>query len=391
MQDDPDVSEDITDEREQLYGTADPRDKTPVDMCGNELSCCPHLKQWCQCGVCWCSEHEQWKQVCNKCDIARSRDEKIRNAEVGYVGQEGTNDSAMSGDQSKDGVAHSWIDSVFDVSDSPVRFDACVVKQAKKDWWQIKKHIKYARCRRSVPQHAIPNEVWRMILLLLPAKNLGEYKGVGCAEGAKNPILFCNMMFRCLCMIRHTKIAPLQWHCSKSFSLPKENPADVAVAYDAQRTVHTLDPVGKAFYKRLLCSASIPKPLHYEFAYLKGRRREAAIKQQLIVSWRLRINKISHDTTSYDMSNAFASLLFEVIDNILLFLVEPDDRELMQQRYDSASTSIPTAGEEICYKIGSGALPGDKIGADIFRIVFQSAIRRWVKENMCDKLAPRLP
>ncbi len=337
------------------FGTVDPRIKTPVDICGNELSSCPHTRQWHECIICWCAVHDSWRVGCAVCDIESGRVAEIR-AENRVM--------SPDGGEAKVECRGSTVESVFDVSDSPVRFDRSVVVQAKRDWWQIRKNIKYARCRRSVPQHALPNEVWRMVLLLLRKREHDEYKGIGYERGATSPIRFCNMAFKCLCLIRHTNVAPMQWHCSKSFSLPKKHPAEVKVAYDCQRAVHSLDPVGKAYYKGLLNNASIPQPLMFEYAYLKGRRRESAIKQQLITGWRLRSNKISHDMTSYDMTNAFASLLFEVIDNVMQFIVEPGDWLLMRQRYHQASTCVPTHEGESYYQIGSGALPGDKIGAD---------------------------
>ena len=99
----------------------------------------------------------------------------------------------------------------------------------------------------------------------------------------------------------------------------------VDVPFDAQRTVHTLDPVGKAFYRHLLIEGSPPSPTMNEYGYLKGRRREAAIKQQLVVADRLAANGISSDTNSFDMKNAFASMSFEVLDKGLASSFKTED------------------------------------------------------------------
>ena len=84
-------------------------------------------------------------------------------------------------------------------------------------------------------------------------------------------------------------------------------------------------------------------------------------------------------------------MLFEVIDNVMQFIVEPGDWLLMRQRYHQASTCVPTHEGDCYYQIGSGALPGDKIGADFFRLVFQRAIREWVSKDKCKMLCLACP
>ena len=71
-----------------------------------------------------------------------------------------------------------------------------------------------------------------------------------------------------------------------------------------------------------------------EYGYLKGRRREAAIKQQLIVADRLAANSISSDTNSFDMKNAFASMSFNVLDKGLVSSFKIEDLHFIQQRYE---------------------------------------------------------
>ena len=87
--------------------------------------------------------------------------------------------------------------------------------------------------------------------------------------------------------------------------------------------------------------ACLPPPLPNEYAYVKGRRCEAAIKQQLIIGWRLRANHISHDTTSYDMKNAFGSVELTIISNVFGYLVQPCDWLLFKQRFMCATTHGP--------------------------------------------------
>jgi len=277
---------------------------------------------------------------------------------------------------------------MFDIS---WHFPHDVIKNAKQDFYGIQKNIRKAKCRRTSPEHAMPNEVWRILLGLYPRKPTNSGKcgkhdlghGIGYEEGSIECIKFKQMFFTILCMIRKTGCAPLSWHLSKSFSLPKKNPDIVNIAMDALRNIHTLDPVGKSFYKHVLDRASPPVPLPNEFGYLKGRRRETAIKQQLIVSWRLHANKINHSTTSYDMRNAFGSVHFCMIRQIFQFLVAGEDYKLFNQRFENAATCVCSLEGNLVYRIGSGPLPGDKIAADIFRIVFHFAMKKWVSKEDC--------
>jgi len=95
------------------------------------------------------------------------------------------------------------------------------------------------------------------------------------------------------------------------------------------------------------------------------------MKQQLIVQHKLNTCGISSEGTSYDMKNAFACIMFEVIDSVFGFLLQPEDYKLFRQRYWLASMETRSGNSYNFIAIGSGALPGDKIAADIFRQVSQ--------------------
>lgn len=230
-----------------------------------------------------------------------------------------------------------------------------------------------------MPENSIPNEIWR---ILLGTSSTSLSTGIG-HEHTNIPIHFQQLLFQVFCLVRKTQASPLQWHCSKSFSIAKKNQAEVLHAFDAQRTVHTLDPVCKAYYKHLLDCMHLPPPIENEYGYLKGRRREAAIKQQLLTQHRLKSNKISQDTLSHDMRNAFASITFDVMHTVLGFLVDRGDWPLVQQRFKNASTQVPGHPIGRHFSIGSGALPGDKIAADLF---FQRAIAGWLEDTHDDCL-----
>ena len=87
--------------------------------------------------------------------------------------------------------------------------------------------------------------------------------------------------------------------------LHKKNPSDVSEPFDAQRLVRSLDPVGKGFFKHLYSSASLPTPASYEFGNRTYRRREGAIKTQLIKQERLALLKLSSSLSSRDGKTPF--------------------------------------------------------------------------------------
>ena len=117
------------------------------------------------------------------------------------------------------------------------------------------------------------------------------------------------MLFQFLCALRWTDIAPTSWHHSHAFSLPKNEQSNVEIAFDTQRTIRTLDVFGKSYYKHIVnTSGAKNKTTCYEYAYVKGRGRENAIKQQVTISFRLRNNKPGFLITFYDMGSAFGSV-----------------------------------------------------------------------------------
>ncbi len=165
---------------------------------------------------------------------------------------------------------------------------------------------------------------------------------------------------------------------SRVLFAPKKQ-SEVVVQYDAQRTIYTLDPFGKGFFKQLYKRLEVPQALPNEYGYLRGRRREAAIKQQLALQWRLHANYFSQDFVSYDMRNAFASLSIVVACRVLSFIADADDWPLLEQRLTCASACVAALGGSVMYAI-SCILPGDQIAADIFSVVFRvAALGDWVR------------
>jgi len=265
------------------------------------------------------------------------------------------------------------------------------VKLAKNDFRAVRKNCKYAKCRKGVPTFSVPNEVWRFVFGIYNLDDRAE--GLGSSNKVKAKCFeFQKWIFQLFCLIRHTSLAPVQWHNSKAFSLPKKSAISVDVVFDAQRTVHTLDPLGKSFYRHILFQGNLPEPTMSEFGYIRGRRRESAIKLQLIVQNRLSACNISHDTNSYDMRNAFASLNFTIMTEVLSFLFDSKDWPFVKQRFANSSTCTPAIGLNLFFSMGSGALPGDRIAAEEFRTIFHTAVvKPWIQNDKESLLTTTCP
>lgn len=92
-----------------------------------------------------------------------------------------------------------------------------------------------------------------------------------------------------------------------------------------------------------------------------------------------------------EMKNAFGSLVSSTIINVFSFLLRACDAKLFEQRVRLACTKVPAIEGNIAYHIGSGALPGDKIAADVFRVVFVGVVCVWAKPNCSDMLNTKCP
>jgi hypothetical protein len=164
--------------------------------------------------------------------------------------------------------------------------------------------------------------------------------GIGAPKLLSNLKQFRFLLLQILLEIRQEQKTPMSWHKSRVFSLYKKDPSTAENAFDVQRSIHSLDPFGKSYYKYIWDDSCHPKELPFEYGYVKHRKRETAILQQLIMRWRLRANHISHVDVSHDMTNAFASPTFESFDDIIEEDSKPHNVEILKQRVHNATMCV---------------------------------------------------
>ena len=139
-----------------------------------------------------------------------------------------------------------------------------IKKDAVADFFRTRMQIKKAKCRRSVPSWCLPNEMWRL-LLCTPLPEVEQRRGIDSSACYESMRPMHEIICQILVKIRVDRKAPMQRHHSKVFSLPKKNPANVSVMYGAQKAVHTLDSLGKAYYKQIMNECKIDPAKHYEY------------------------------------------------------------------------------------------------------------------------------
>ena len=81
------------------------------------------------------------------------------------------------------------------------------------------------------------------------------------------------------------------------------------------------------------------------------------------------------------MKNAFGSVSFELMCEVMHFLIPAKDWNIFRQRIHNTSTMVPGLEQHKHFTIGSGPLPGDQIAANIFRITFKKGLEKWIRND----------
>jgi hypothetical protein len=135
------------DEQEQVYA---------YDICGNVLHQCPHSKLWYKCGDCWCIEHNQYLHDCTVC----KRKNKYLPTRAFLLKLSFT---PLLKKKTNTLVPLTCITALF-------LFLMKLLPWPKTNWAGIIKGVRTSKCRRTAPDFALPNEIWRMFLGIVQHK-----------------------------------------------------------------------------------------------------------------------------------------------------------------------------------------------------------------------------
>ena len=84
-----------------------------------------------------------------------------------------------------------------------------------------------------------------------------------------------------------------------------------------------------------------PAPTNMDHGFLAHRRKEGALLVHMVASWRARACGRPHILNNHDLSNAFASTLWDNLDAANLQIVRGEDAAIGKQRYRWATVQLP--------------------------------------------------
>ena len=183
---------------------------------------------------------------------------------------------------------------------------------------------------------------------------VASWSGVGFKTKMVEPTCILALVERLLCRVRSSGTVPLAWHHSSGVHLHKSNKPGPK----GRRVVHVLPSLGKQFFKALMRrkpnggGLSQPEPADWLDGYISGRIRESTLLIERI--------GLKSLTAFHDLTNAFGSFKREAMDRAVASLFGPNAL-IGQQRFRSATTTIPGRDGDITLKTGEGGLMGDPL------------------------------
>ena len=117
-----------------------------------------------------------------------------------------------------------------------------------------------------------------------------------------------------------------------------------------------------------------------EHGFLASRRREDAIAACMCVSWRLNKGGFYWLDSLKDMSNAFGSTDWAMLDDAARTLVNREHTHLCKLRFRSACCLIPGADKPLLVRTGCGALMGDPFAVRSFSRAFRPPCDQWLAD-----------
>eukprot|EP00959_Pyramimonas_sp_CCMP1952_P319597 6687345-Pyramimonas_sp.AAC.1 len=145
----------------------------------------------------------------------------------------------------------------------------------------------------------------------------------------------------------------------------------------AERVVHLLDPIGKAFAGQLWPRRTEHGP-DSPSGFKPRRRREQTILQVKIARWRLAQHQRTWVAPLYDQASALASVDHEALNAVVRAALPPGDAELLLQRRTRAFCVLRAdSGDWALMSLGCGDLQGDVAAPDKFINVLDPRVDRW--------------
>ena len=175
---------------------------------------------------------------------------------------------------------------------------------------------------------------------------------------------------------------PQIWAVSSGCRVQKGNNKEKC---KAERVVHLLDPIGKAFAGQLWAGRKAYGSDN-STGFKPRRRREQTILQVKIAKWHLAQNALTWVAPFYDQANAFASVDHAALNQVVREALPHGDAELLLQRHTRALCFLRAdSGEWALMSLGCGDLQGDVAAPDKFINVLDPCVDRWIAATETDE------
>ena len=194
----------------------------------------------------------------------------------------------------------------------------------------------FANCtkRKSQPKWSLPSEVWTLIFR--PHDNESRTRGIRTTNVPQSFQVVHKRIKQFLGHMRRCEGTPVIWNVSVGWMIPKFNGK---IGVKGSRLMHGFDAAGKSFFAGTLKKSFRRTPPCWRvpynaFGYEAHRSREDSLIVQSSMSWRLKKAGISHNTSSYDGTNAFCCTKHAELKEAQQDLFQEEDHKLHAERID---------------------------------------------------------
>lgn len=256
---------------------------------------------------------------------------------------------------------------------APVRTYQQAHSLALADLHSVFYKLRLHKLRRTVPEWAIPGEIWRQ--LAFPNVFYAPRRlGVGYCDTLDNT-LFRTCLYVLFLSIRLYDFTPLEWNLSQTFQIDKANGKTGCAGL---RTINTFEPLGKTYVKCLWEKGVRSCDRHWASGYIQHKSRITPIMHRRILKHRLRAVGQSHCDSFYDATNAFPSVVRSVCDQVVDRTCRRCDANILKQRNNTAILCIQAADTKVYLRNGSGSLQGDGHAGEQFLEQYHPTIDYWM-------------
>jgi hypothetical protein len=269
--------------------------------------------------------------------------------------------------------------------------------------WDLRRTIKsmiYSNKRKACPVWGVPAEVWLFSLdPLYISKRIDDKTGVGATTLLNTNDSFLSISSqaeKCLQHCHRASLVPIVANISQAFWISKLNGKK---GLGGLRLLHCYDSFWRHFFAGALSANQRSlKPTWPDWchAYLRKRRREAPMMILRITAQRLIKSQMPFLVSFRDQTNAFASTLDPVRDEVMHELIAEGGehakghRPFFHQRIHNSVVLLPCEDteEKQTYIPQQGNVIGGPEGPKFFSRAFNRTIEAWWDRTRC--LGPQL-